>query len=127
MVLRCLQRIMPFGPDTLAKECEARGFESIWFPEHTHIPASRKSPFPGGGELPREYWHTHDLFVTLGVAAAVTSTIKIGSGICLVIERDPITMANEVATVDQLSNGRLLFGIAAAAGTRGNGKPRHAV
>ena len=98
-------------PDTLAKECEDRGFESIWFPEHTHIPASRKSPFPGGGELPREYWHTHDLFVTLGVAAAVTSTIKIGSGICLVIERDPITMANEVATVDQLSNGRLLFGI----------------
>ena len=98
-------------PDTLAKECEDRGFESIWFPEHTHIPASRKSPFPGGGELPKEYWHTHDLFVTLGVAAAVTSTIKIGSGICLVIERDPITMANEVATVDQLSNGRLLFGI----------------
>ena len=98
-------------PDTLAKECEERGFESIWFPEHTHIPASRKSPWPAGGELPKEYWHTHDLFVSLGAAAAVTKTIKIGSGICLVIERDPITLANEVASVDQLSNGRLLFGI----------------
>ncbi len=98
-------------PDTLAKECEERGFESIWFPEHTHIPASRKSPWPAGGELPKEYWHTHDLFVSLGAAAVVTKTIKIGSGICLVIERDPITLANEVASVDQLSNGRLLFGI----------------
>ncbi len=98
-------------PDTLAKECEDRGFESIWFPEHTHIPASRKSPWPAGGELPKEYWHTHDLFVSLGAAAAVTKTIKLGSGICLVIERDPITLANEVASVDQLSNGRLLFGI----------------
>lgn len=98
-------------PDTLAKECEERGFESIWFPEHTHIPANRKSPWPAGGELPKEYWHTHDLFVSLGAAAAVTKTIKIGSGICLVIERDPITLANEVASVDQLSNGRLLFGI----------------
>ena len=98
-------------PDRLAKECEEHGFESIWFPEHTHIPANRKSPWPAGGELPKEYWHTHDLFVSLGAAAAVTKTIKIGSGICLVIERDPITLANEVASVDQLSNGRLLFGI----------------
>lgn len=98
-------------PDDLARECEARGFESIWFPEHTHIPASRKSPWPGGGELPKEYWHTHDLFVAMMAAAAVTKTIKIGSGICLVIERDPILMAKEVASVDALSNGRLLFGI----------------
>jgi probable F420-dependent oxidoreductase len=98
-------------PDDLARECEARGFESIWFPEHTHIPASRKSPWPGGGELPKEYWHTHDLFVALMAAAAATKTIKIGSGICLVIERDPILMAKEVASVDALSNGRLLFGI----------------
>ncbi len=97
-------------PDDLARECEARGFESIWFPEHTHIPASRKSPWPGGGELPKEYWHTHDLFVAM-MAAAVTKKIKIGSGICLVIEHDPILMAKEVATVDALSNGRLLFGI----------------
>ena len=98
-------------PDELARECEARGFESVWYPEHTHIPASRKSPWPGGGDLPKEYWHTHDLFVSLGAAAAATKTIKLGSGICLAMERDPITMAKEVATVDQLSNGRLLFGI----------------
>ena len=98
-------------PDDLAKECEDRGFESVWFPEHTHIPANRKSPWPVGGDLPPEYWHTHDLFVALTAAAVATKTIKIGSGICLVIERDPIVMANAVASVDQLSNGRLLFGI----------------
>jgi probable F420-dependent oxidoreductase len=98
-------------PDDFAKECEERGFESVWFPEHTHIPASRKSPFPGGGDLPKDYWHTHDLFTSLMAAAAVTKTIKVGSGICLVIEHDPIKLAKEVATVDQLSNGRLLFGI----------------
>ena len=98
-------------PDDLAAECEARGFESIWFPEHTHIPANRLSPWPGGAELPKEYWHTHDLFVALMAAAGATKKIKIGSGICLVIERDPIVLAKEVATVDQLSNGRLIFGI----------------
>ena len=98
-------------PDDFAKECEDRGFESVWYPEHTHIPASRKSPFPAGGELPKEYWHTHDLFASLMAAAAVTKTIKVGSGICLVQEHDPIKLAKEVATVDQLSNGRLLFGI----------------
>ncbi|HKA53230.1 MAG TPA: LLM class F420-dependent oxidoreductase [Candidatus Binatia bacterium] len=98
-------------PDELARACEQRGFESVWFPEHTHIPASRRSPWPGGAELPQEYWHTHDLFVSLAAAAAVTQTIKIGSGICLVIEHDPIVLAKEVASVDQLSNGRLLFGI----------------
>jgi len=98
-------------PDDLAREAEARGFESVWFPEHTHIPTSRKSPWPAGGELPKDYWHTHDLFVTMMAAAAATKTIKVGSGICLVIERDPILMAKEVASVDQLSNGRLIFGI----------------
>lgn len=98
-------------PDDLAREAEDRGFESVWFPEHTHIPTSRKSPWPGGGELPKDYWHTHDLFVALTAAAAVTKTIKVGSGICLVIERDPIVMAKEVASVDMLSNGRLIFGI----------------
>ncbi len=97
-------------PDDLAVACEERGFESVWYPEHTHIPASRRTPFPLGGDLPKEYWHTHDLFVAL-TAAAVTSHIKIGSGICLALERDPITMANAVASVDQLSDGRLLFGI----------------
>jgi len=98
-------------PDELARAAEARGFESLWFPEHTHIPASRRSPWPGGPELPKEYWHTHDLFVALGMAAAVTTTLKVGSGICLLIERDPITTAKEVATLDFLSNGRMLFGI----------------
>lgn len=98
-------------PDDLAVACEERGFESIWFPEHTHIPASRLSPWPGGAELPKEYWHTHDLFVALMAAAGATKKIKVGSGICLVIERDPIVLAKEIATVDQLSNGRLLFGI----------------
>ncbi len=98
-------------PDDLARACEERGFESVWYPEHTHIPASRRTPFPGGGDLPQEYWHTHDLFVTLMAAAAATTTIKLGSGICLAIERDPITLAKEVASVDQLSHGRLLFGI----------------
>ena len=98
-------------PDELARACEERGFESVWYPEHTHIPASRRTPFPGGGDLPQEYWHTHDLFVTLMAAAAATTTIKLGSGICLAIERDPITMAKEVASVDQLSHGRLIFGI----------------
>lgn len=98
-------------PDEIAKECEDRGFESVWFPEHTHIPTSRRSPWPGGAELPKEYWHTHDLFASLMAAAAATKTIKVGSGICLVQEHDPIKLAKEVATVDQLSNGRLLFGI----------------
>jgi probable F420-dependent oxidoreductase len=98
-------------PDELARACEERGFESVWFPEHTHIPTSRRSPWPVGGELPRDYWHTYDLFASLMAAAAATRTIKLGSGICLVIERDPIVLAKEVASVDQLSGGRLLFGI----------------
>jgi len=97
--------------DELARAAEERGFESLWLPEHTHIPASRRSPWPGGPELPREYWHTHDLFVSLAVAAAATTTLRIGTGICLLIERDTITTAKAVASLDVLSNGRLLFGI----------------
>jgi probable F420-dependent oxidoreductase len=99
--------------DELAREAEDRGFESLWLPEHTHIPASRRSPWPGGGELPLEYPHTLDLFVALTAAAAVTKSIKLGSGLCLVIERDPIITAKEVASVDYLSNGRFQFGIGA--------------
>ena len=98
-------------PDELAIAAEERGFESLFFPEHTHIPASRRSPWPGGPELPKEYWHTHDLFVALTAAATVTKKLKIGSGICLVVERDPIVTAKEVASVDFLSNGRMIFGI----------------
>jgi len=97
--------------DHLAREVEARGFESLWLPEHTHIPKSRKSPWPGGADLPKEYWHTHDLFVALAMAAAVTSRLKLATGICLVVERDPITLAKEVASLDFLSGGRFLFGI----------------
>ena len=97
--------------DDLAREAEARGFESLWVPEHTHIPSSRRTPWPGGAELPKEYSHTYDPFVALMLAAAVTSTIKIGTAICLVIERDTITMAKEIASLDRLSGGRFLFGV----------------
>ena len=100
-------------PHTLAAEAEARGFESIFFPEHTHIPASRVTPWPGGAELPREYSHTHDPFVALTAAAAVTKTIKLATGICLVTERDPILMAKQVASLDLLSRGRVILGIGA--------------
>jgi probable F420-dependent oxidoreductase len=96
--------------DELAREAENRGFESLFVPEHTHIPTSRRSPF-AGGELPEEYKHTHDPFVSLAYAAAVTRRLKIGTGICLVIERDTITTAKSVASLDLLSNGRFLFGI----------------
>jgi probable F420-dependent oxidoreductase len=98
-------------PQDLAVEAEARGFESVWLPEHSHIPTSRKSPWPGGGELPKFYYDSYDPFVSLGAAAAVTKKIRLGFGICLVIERDPIHTAKEVSTLDRLSNGRVLFGI----------------
>lgn len=97
--------------DELARAAEDRGLTSLWLPEHTHIPASRRSPWPGGPELPREYWHTHDLFVSLAVAAAVTRRLKVCTGICLLVERDPITTAKEVASLDFLSEGRVMFGI----------------
>ena len=99
--------------DELAREAEQRGFESLFIPEHTHIPASRRSPWPGGPDLPREYWHTLDPFVALGVAAAATSTIRLGTGICLLTERDPIVNAKEVATLDLLSGGRFELAIGA--------------
>ncbi len=98
-------------PDDLAKLLEDRGFESFWVPEHSHIPAVRTSQWPGGGELPKDYWHTYDPFVALTAAAAVTTDLKVGTGICLVIERDPIMMAKEVASLDYLSKGRFIFGI----------------
>src|SRR5512132_603666 len=82
---------------SLARACEERGFESLFLPEHTHIPTSRRSPWPGGAELPKEYSHTLDPFVGLAAAAAVTDRLLLGTGICLVIERDPITLAKEVA------------------------------
>jgi probable F420-dependent oxidoreductase len=97
--------------DELAKALEERGYESLWLPEHTHIPKSRRSPWPGGPKLPEEYWHTLDPFVALATAAAVTRRLKVGTGICLMVERDPITTAKAVASLDLLSGGRFLFGV----------------
>jgi probable F420-dependent oxidoreductase len=100
-------------PPELARMAEQRGFESLFFPEHTHIPASRETPYPAGGELPPEYSQMYDPFVALTAAAAATERLKIGTAICLIIERDPITTAKEVASVDRLSGGRFLFGVGA--------------
>ncbi|NMO91092.1 LLM class F420-dependent oxidoreductase [Actinomycetospora sp. TBRC 11914] len=100
-------------PASLAKEVEDRGFDSLWFPEHSHIPVSRTSPYPGGGDLPRMYVHTYDPFVGLMAAAAATTTLKVGTGIALVIQRDTIHTAKEVASLDRLSGGRFLFGVGA--------------
>jgi probable F420-dependent oxidoreductase len=99
------------GVTDLARASEDLGFESLWFPEHTHIPAERRTPWPGGPELPREYSHALDPFIALGMAAAVTTQLRVGTGVCLVIERDPITLAKEVATLDVASGGRFLFGV----------------
>ncbi len=99
--------------DELAVAAEERGFESVWFPEHTHIPASRETPWPGDGPLPKEYVHMGDPFVSAAAAAAVTSRIKLGTGVCLVPQHDPIALAKTVATVDRLSDGRFLFGVGA--------------
>jgi probable F420-dependent oxidoreductase len=95
----------------LAEELEARGFESIWAPEHSHIPTSRRSPWPGGGELPKMYYDAMDPFVCLTAAAVATTTLKLGTGVCLVQQRDPIQTAKLVASLDQVSNGRFLFGV----------------
>lgn len=100
-------------PASLASLVEARGFDSLFFPEHTHIPASRLSPWPGGSDLPRKYSHTFDLLVAMTAAATVTTRLRVGSGICLLIERDVITTAKEVASVDVLSGGRVEFGVGA--------------
>jgi probable F420-dependent oxidoreductase len=100
-------------PDELARELETRGYESFFVPEHTHIPTSRKSPWPGGNELPQEYSHTYDPFVALSFAAAATKRLKLGTGICLLPQRDTIVTAKVVASLDRLSAGRFLFGIGA--------------
>ncbi len=100
-------------PARLATLAEQHGFESLLFTEHTHIPVRRETPYPGGGELPEMYSHSRDLFVVLAMAAAVTERIKLGSGVCLVIQRDPIITAKEVASLDTLSGGRVLFGVGA--------------
>jgi probable F420-dependent oxidoreductase len=100
-------------PTELGPKVEERGFGSLLLPEHTHIPVSRDTPYPGGGELPPEYSHTLDPFPALAAIAAVTERLMIGTGVCLVIQRDPIVTAKEVATIDHSSGGRFLFGVGA--------------
>jgi probable F420-dependent oxidoreductase len=100
-------------PAELARMAEERGFESVFVTEHTHIPASRETDYPAGGELPREYWRIYDPFVAMTAMAAATERIKVGTAICLLVERDPITTAKAVASVDRLSGGRMLFGVGA--------------
>jgi probable F420-dependent oxidoreductase len=99
------------APDELARALEERGFESLWAPEHSHIPTSRATPFPSGGEVPKRYYDVMDPFVTLTAAAMATKTLKLGTGVCLVIQRDPIQTAKLVASIDQISRGRFLFGV----------------
>ena len=98
-------------PGELGEALEARGFESLFVCEHTHIPVSRKTPFPGGGELPRRYAHTYDPFVALSFAAAATKKLKLGTGIALMPQRDPIVTAKSVASLDRLSGGRFIFAV----------------
>jgi probable F420-dependent oxidoreductase len=101
------------GPAELGRAAEEAGFSTLLFAEHTHIPVSRDTPPPAGGELPQRYWHTLDPFVACAAVAAATTTLRMGTGICLVVERDPITTAKEVASVDHLSGGRFEFGVGA--------------
>jgi probable F420-dependent oxidoreductase len=101
------------GPAELGRALEQRGFDSLWAPEHSHIPLSRQSPFPAGGNLPKKYYDVMDPFVTLAAAATATTRLKVATGICLVVQRDPIQTAKEVASLDQISGGRFLFGIGA--------------
>ena len=98
-------------PVELASAVEERGFESLFVPEHTHIPVSRKTPYPAGEPLPEEYFRTHDPFVALGAAAAVTTNLTVATGICLVAQHDPIDLAKQIASLDLISGGRFVFGI----------------
>lgn len=100
-------------PLELGPELEQRGYESVFYAEHTHIPTSRRTPFIVGGDLPEMYWRTHDQFVALGMIASVTERLKLGTGITLITEHDPINLAKRVASLDALSGGRVLFGIGA--------------
>jgi len=95
----------------LAPAVEAAGFESLWVAEHSHIPAGRQTPWPGGAELPKQYWHSMDPFIALTAAALASKELKVGTGICLVVQRDPIQTAKQVASLDHVSNGRFIFGV----------------
>lgn len=98
-------------PVRIARELEQRGFAGLYLPEHTHVPAERTTPYPAGGELPREYGRTLDPFVALGQAAAVTERLALGTGITLVAQHDPIDLAKQIATLDHLSGGRFTLGV----------------
>jgi probable F420-dependent oxidoreductase len=98
-------------PAALGRALEERGFESLWVPEHTHIPLTRKTPPAAGGTLLRAYYDIYDPFIALNTAAAVTTNLKVGTGVCLVTQRDPIVTAKMVSSLDQISNGRFLFGV----------------
>jgi probable F420-dependent oxidoreductase len=98
-------------PAELAVALEQRGFDIVWAPEHSHIPSSRKTPFVLGGDLPKRYYDVMDPFVTLAMAASVTKTLKVGTGVCLIAQRDPIQTAKLVASIDQVSGGRFVFGV----------------
>jgi probable F420-dependent oxidoreductase len=98
-------------PAALGRALEERGFESLWVPEHTHIPLTRKTPPSGGGDLLREYYNIYDPFIALNTAAAVTTNLKVGTGVALIPQRDPIVTAKMVSSLDQVSNGRFLFGV----------------
>src|SRR3954470_20453968 len=98
-------------PDVLGKALEERGFASLFLAEHSHIPVSRESPYPGPGPLPSKYWHTLDPFVALTAAAAATERLVVGTGIALLIQRDLIHTAKEVASLDLVSDGRFVFGV----------------
>jgi alkanesulfonate monooxygenase SsuD/methylene tetrahydromethanopterin reductase-like flavin-dependent oxidoreductase (luciferase family) len=115
------------APGELGRALEERGFESVWAPEHSHIPVSRASPFPNGGELPKQYYDVMDPFVTLSVAAAATKTLKVGTGVCLVQQRDPIQTAKLVASIDQVSAGAVHVRRRLRLERRGDGGSRHAV
>jgi probable F420-dependent oxidoreductase len=99
------------APSELGRALEARGFESLWAPEHSHIPSARTTPFPQGGELPKKYYDVMDPFVVLAAAAVATKMLKVGTGVCLVAQRDVIQTAKLVASLDQVSGGRFLFGV----------------
>lgn len=100
-------------PAVLAQAAEVRGFESLWLPEHSHIPVRRESAWPGGPEIPKVYYEVYEPFISLAAAAAVTTRLKLATGICLVVQRDPLQTAKNVATLDRISGGRFLFGIGA--------------
>ena len=98
-------------PTELAVALEERGFDSLWVAEHSHIPVTRRFTLPGGMELSKQYFDVMDPFVTLSAAAAATTRLKLATGVCLVIQRDTIQTAKLVASLDQISKGRFLFGI----------------